>query len=166
MGWRPPVHLGNHKHARIQTSTTRRWFNCSLSKQLIHLLLNNGMMSCSHFDIELSKVKEQGKMGPKLKVVTPTHIKHKPVRCNASPLIKNLKSIPTWKTADEDDEEAEDCDTSRVLIPTDPFLPSISRTGGDTATSRLLTTWISLNPCLQVRPLSQRWTTRPWHRPC
>ena len=55
--------LRNHKHARIETSTTRRWFNHSLSKQLIHLLLNNGMMSGSHLDIKLSEVMEQGRMG-------------------------------------------------------------------------------------------------------
>ena len=77
---------------------------------------------------------------------------------------KNLKSIPTWKTADEDNEGAEDCTTSGVLTPMAPFLPSISRTGGDTATSRLLSTWMSLIPTLKMRPLSQRWTTRPWHR--
>ena len=79
--------LRNHKHARIETSTTIRWFNCSLSKQLIHFLLNNGMMSCSHFDIELLEVTEQGRTGPKLKMVTLNHIKHKPVICNVSPLI-------------------------------------------------------------------------------
>ena len=77
---------------------------------------------------------------------------------------KNLKSIPTWKTADEDDKEAEDCDTSRVPTPTDPFPHSIGRTGGDTTTNRLLATWMSLIPSLQVRSLSQRWTTRPWYR--
>ena len=82
--------LRNHKHARIESSTTRRRFNCSLSKQLICLLLNNGMMSCSCLDIELSEVMEQGRMGPKLKMVTPNHIKHKPVGCNASPLIINI----------------------------------------------------------------------------
>ena len=43
--------LRNHKHTRIETNTNIRWFNCSLSKQLIHLLLNNRMMSCSHLDI-------------------------------------------------------------------------------------------------------------------
>ena len=47
----------------------------------------------------------------------------------------------------------------------DPFPPSISRTGGDTATSNLLATWMSLIPSLQVRPLSQRRTIRPWHIP-
>ena len=107
--------LRNHKHTRVETSTYRRWFNCSLSKQVIHLLLNNGMMSHSCLDIELPEVTEQGRMVPKLKMVTPNHIKHKPVRCNASPLI-------------------------------------------------LLATWMSLIPTLQVRPLSQRYTTRPWHR--
>ena len=48
--------------------------------------------------------------------------------------------------------------------PTDPLPPSIGRTGGDTATSTFLATWTSLIPTLQVRPLSQRWTTRPWNR--
>ena len=46
----------------------------------------------------------------------------------------------------------------------DPFPPGVSRTDGNIATSRLLATWTSLIPTLQVRPLSQRWTTRPWHR--
>ena len=46
-----------------------------------------------------------------------------------------------------------------------PLLPSISRTGRDTTTSRLLVTWISLSPTLQVRPLSQRGTNRLQHRP-
>ena len=45
-----------------------------------------------------------------------------------------------------------------------PPPPSISKTGGDTATSTLLVTWMSLIYILQVRPLSQRCTTRPWHR--
>ena len=83
-----PSTLRKHKHAKIETSTTRRGFNCSLSKKLINLPLNNGMMSCSHLDIKLPEVTEQGVIGPKLKMVTPNHIKHKPVRSNASPLIK------------------------------------------------------------------------------
>ena len=45
-----------------------------------------------------------------------------------------------------------------------PFPLGISRTGGDTATSRLVATWMSLIPTLQVRPLSQRCPIRPWHR--
>ena len=44
----------------------------------------------------------------------------------------------------------------------DPLPPSVSKTGGDIATSRLLATWTSLT--LQVRPLNQGRTTRPWHR--
>ena len=164
-GPEPTSTLRNHKNARIETSTTRRQFNCSLSKQLIHLLLNSGMMSYSCLDIELSEVKEQGRMGPKLKMVTPNHIKHKPVRCNASPLIKIFEKYINQKTADEDNGEVQDCDTSGVLTSTDPFPPSISRTGGDTANSRLLSTWTSLIPCLWMRPLNQMWTTRPWHRP-
>ena len=113
--------LRYHKYARIETSTTRRWFNCSLSKQLIHLLLNNRVMSGSCLDIKLSEVVEQGRMGSKVKMVTLIHIKHKPVKCNASPLIKNMKSIPTRKTADEDDDEAEDCDTSGALTHNGPL---------------------------------------------
>ena len=53
----------NHKHTRIETSTTNRWFNHSLSKQLIHLLLNNGMMSFSCLNIKLPEVAEQGEDG-------------------------------------------------------------------------------------------------------
>ena len=95
-----------------------------LSKKLINLLLNNRMMSCSHLDIKLPEVMEQGRMRPKLKMVTPNHIKHKLVWCNASPLIKNLKCIPTWKAADVDDgeaEEAEDSGTSGVPTPMASF---------------------------------------------
>ena len=91
--------------------------------------------------------------------------KHKPVRSNASPLIQKWESIPTWKTKDEDERKAVDWDTSGVLTPTAPLLPSISRTGKDTTTSRLLATWRSLSPTLQVRPPSKRDTTRPWHSP-
>ena len=87
--------LRNHKQASIQTSTTRRWFNCSLSKQLIHLLLNSGMMSCSHLDIELSEGTEQGRTGPKLKMVTQTLLST--CRCNASPLIKKFKKHTNLK---------------------------------------------------------------------
>ena len=52
-----------------------------------------------------------------------------------------------------------------VQTPTAPLLPSISKTDRDTTSSRLLATWTSLSPTLQVRPLSQRGTTRPWNRP-
>ena len=65
----------NHKYTRIETSTTRRCFNCSLSKQLI--LLNNGMMSGSCLNIKLLEVMQQGRTGLKLKMVTLNHIKHK-----------------------------------------------------------------------------------------
>ena len=53
---------------------------------------------------------------------------------------------------------------SGVLTPLSPLPHSISRTGNDTITSKLLTTWTSLSSTLQVRPFSQRGTTRPWHR--
>ena len=81
---------------------------------------------------------------------------------------KNLKTIPTWKAADVDDKEAEEAEnssTSGVPNPMPPFSPSLSRTGGDTATSRLLATQTSLIQTLQVRPLSQGCPTRPCHRP-
>ena len=81
-----PSMLRNHKHARIETSTTRRWFNHSLSKKLINLLLNNGRMSCSQLDIKLLEVMEHGRIRPQLNKVTSNHIKHKRVGCNASPM--------------------------------------------------------------------------------
>ena len=65
--------------------------------------------------------------------------------------------------ADEDDEEAEDCDI-KITHPMVPHPPSISKTAKDTATRRLLATWTSLIPTLHMRHLSQRCTTRPWHR--
>ena len=39
--------LRNNKHTGKETSTTRNWFYSSLNKQLIYLLLDNGMMSFS-----------------------------------------------------------------------------------------------------------------------
>ena len=65
---------------------------------------------------------------------------------------------------DEDDEETEDQDISGVPTLRNPFPPSVISTGGDIATSRLLATWTSLFPTLQVRPLSQRRTTRLRHK--
>ena len=67
------------------------------------------------------------------------------------------------KTKDEDDEEAVDCDGSGVPTLMTPLLPSISRTDRDTNISRLPATWMSLNPTLQVRLLSQRDTTTLCH---
>ena len=49
-------------------------------------------------------------------------------------------------------------------MPTDPFPPSVSGTGGDIATSRLLAAWMNLIPTLQVRPLSQERAIRLCHR--
>ena len=97
-GSKAPSTLRNHKHARIETSTTRRGFIHSLSKKLINFLLNNGMMSCSCLDIKLLEVTEQGRTRPKLKIVTPNHIKHKPVGCNASPLIKKFEKYTNLKS--------------------------------------------------------------------
>ena len=93
-----PSMLRNQKHARIETSTTRRGFNHSLSKKLINLLLNNRMMSCSCLDIKLPEVMDQGRTGPKLKMVTPNNIKHKPVGCNASLLIKKFEKHTNLKS--------------------------------------------------------------------
>ena len=98
-------------------------------------------------------------------MVSLNHIKHKYVGSNAFPLIQKWESVPTWKTKDEDDEEAVDYDTSRALTPMAPLLPSSTRTDRDTTTNRPLATWVSLSPTLQMRPLSQRGTTRSWHMP-
>ena len=54
--------LRNNKHIGIETSTTRRWFYSSLSKQLIYLLLENGMMSCCYCNIEQLEIMEQVRM--------------------------------------------------------------------------------------------------------
>ena len=70
--------LRYHKHTRIETSTTRRGFNCTLNQKLINFLLNSRMMSCCCCDIKLPEVMEQGRTGPKLKMVTLNHINHKP----------------------------------------------------------------------------------------
>ena len=92
-GSEAPSMLKYHKHVRIETSTTRRGFNCSLSQKRINLPLNNRMMSCHHLDIKLPQVTQQGRMGPKLKMVTQNHTKHKPVGCNASSLIISYTSV-------------------------------------------------------------------------
>ena len=52
--------LRNHKHARIETSTTRRWFNHSLSKQLICLLLNNGWWATATLTLNCQKLLNKG----------------------------------------------------------------------------------------------------------
>ena len=62
--------LRNNKYTGIETSTSRRWLYCSLSKWLIHFLLNNGMMSYSCLHTELPEIMEQGRTSPKLKMVT------------------------------------------------------------------------------------------------
>ena len=74
-GSEAPSTLRHCKHTRIETSTTWRGFYCSLSKKLINLLLNNRMISYCHLDIKMPEVTEQGRMGPKLKMVTQNHIK-------------------------------------------------------------------------------------------
>ena len=167
-GSKAPSTCRYHKHATIETSTTRRGFYCSLSKKLTKCPLNNRMMSHHCLDIKVLEVMEQGRTGPKLKTVTPNHIKHKPVGCNASLLIQkfekhtNLKhcrcrwwggwrSWGLWHIRSTD--------------PHAPLSSRLSRTGGDTATSRLLATQMSLIPTVQVRPLRQRCPPSPWHRP-
>ena len=89
--------LRYHKHARIETSASRGGFYCSLSKKLINVFLNKRMMSCSCLDIKVLEVMEQGRMGSKLKMVTPNHIQHKPVGCNTSPLIKKFEKHANLK---------------------------------------------------------------------
>ena len=106
---------------------------------------------------------EQGRVWPKLKMVSQNHIKHKPVRNNASSMIQNGKAFQCEKP------KMRIMRRLRMVIhqecwPPQPPSPSISRTGRDTTTSRLLAIWKSLIPTLQVRHLSQRGTTRPWHR--
>ena len=98
-----------------------------------------------------------------MKMVTPNHIKHKPVRSNASPLIQKMVVHTNLKTKDEDEEEAVDCDMDHDNPMAPFFLASADLAG--TTISTLFATWMSLSPTLQVWSLSQRGTTRPWHRP-
>ena len=72
--------------------------------------------------LNCQKLQNKGGWDQSWRLWSQTILSTNTVRCNASPLIKNLKSIPTWKTGDEDDEEAEYHDTSRAPTPTDPFL--------------------------------------------
>ena len=121
-------------------------------------------MSCSHLHIELQGVTEEGRAWTKLKMVNLNHIMHKPVRSNTSPLIRKLgkhTNLKNWRWV-----WWGGCGMwyIRSADPHNPLLTSISRTGRDTTTSRLLATWMSLSPTLQVRPLSQRGTTSSWHR--
>ena len=90
--------LRYHKHTRIETSTPGGRFYCSHSKKLINLFLNNRMMSCTHLDIKVLEVMAQGRMESKLKLVTPNHIQHKPVGCNASPLIQKFEKHTNLKS--------------------------------------------------------------------
>ena len=157
MGQRPPVCIGtanrNQHHQKIAQSFLR--------KQLIHLLLINGIMSCSCIHIELPEVVEQGRAWTKLKMVTWTILSTNLLEVMLFHWCKKWESIPTWKTKDE---EAVDCETSGVLTPTAPiFLASAEL--ADTTTSRLLATWTSLSPTFHMRPLHQRGSTRTWHRP-
>ena len=90
----------NHKHTRIESSTTRRWFNCSLSQQLIHLLLNNGMMSGSHLDIKMPEVAwNKGGWDQSWRWWPQTILSTNLLDVMLLHWSKNLKSIPTWKTA-------------------------------------------------------------------
>ena len=57
-----------------------------------------------------------------------------------------------------------DYNTSGMPFPHSPLLPRVSRTGRDTATNRLPSTLMSLNPTLQVRSLCWRGTTKLWQR--
>ena len=150
--------LRNHKHARIETSTTRRWFNCSSTSFWI-----TGWWVVVALTLNCQNLQNKGGWDQSWRWWLPNHIKHKPVICNASPLIKKFEKHTNLKN----------CRCRwwggwgpwhiRSATSMDPFPPSFSRTSGDIATSRLLATWTSLIPTLYARPLSQGGTTRPWH---
>ena len=154
----------NNKHTQIETSSTRRWFNDCIRKQHINLL-NNGMVSCSHLHIELLEITEQGRAWPKLKMVTLNHIKHTPVRSNASQLIQEMVKHTNLKPQGWGWWGDYGLLCSRSANPYRPLLPCMNRTGRNTTTSRLLAIWMILNPTLEVRYHIQRGTTRLWPRP-
>ena len=133
--------LRNNKHTGIETGTTRRWFNCSLRKELIHLLLNSGMMSCSHLHINCWKLWNKGGHDLNWRWWPWTILSTNLLEVMLLHWSKNGKAYQPGKK--NKDEEAVDCDTSGALTPMVPLLPSISRTGRDTTTSRLLATCMS-----------------------
>ena len=91
MGQRPPVHLGSTNTLEYKPVPQEEGSIAPLARSPSTSFLNNRMMSCSHLDIKVPDVMEQGRMESKLKMVTPNHIQHKRVGCNASPLIKKFK---------------------------------------------------------------------------
>ena len=99
-------------------------------------------------------------------MVTLNHVKHRPVRSNASLLIpKNWKEHQPEKPQMRMMRRLWTVTHQEYQPPMAPLLSSIRRTGRDTTTSRLFATWMGLSPTLQVRSLNQRGTSRFWHRP-
>ena len=64
-----------------------------------------------------------------LKMMTFNHIKHKPIGSNASPLFKNLGSIPTCTTEEDDVQEVVDCSISGMPSSMASLLPRVNGTG-------------------------------------
>ena len=144
--------LRNNKHIGIETSTTRKWFYSSLSKQFIHFFLDNGILTYSCLNVEPFEITEQGRMRPKLQMVTLNHIKHRPVGSNVPVLIQKWESVLICITGEED-EEGVDCNISGMPNPMAPLLSIVSRTGRDTTCIKLPATLTSLSPTLKVRTL-------------
>ena len=78
---------------------------------------------------------------------------------------KKMRKHTNLRTENEDDEEAVDCDTSGAPTPMAPFFLASAELGQTLPPADFFPPGMSLNPTLQVRPLSKRGTTRLWHRP-
>ena len=61
--------LSNHNYISVKAISTSEWFNGTLNYELIHLLLDNRMMSHSFPNVKLFEIIEL-RMTPKLKMVT------------------------------------------------------------------------------------------------
>ena len=105
-----------YKHAPPEDGS-----NTPLASSSPHFLLYNGMMLCSCLNIKPLEITQQGRMRPKLNMVTLNHIKHKPVGSKAPPLIQKVGNIPTCIT--EEDDRAVDHKTSGMPIRDHLILP-------------------------------------------
>ena len=85
------THTLRNNNIGIKNSPTRGLFNGTLSQQLIHLLLNNEMISRSSTYVKPPEIMEYQRVTPKLKMVTPHCIEHKPIGGNASTMIQEFR---------------------------------------------------------------------------
>ena len=104
MGWQPPECLGTTNTLENKPAPQEDGFYPTLSKQLIHFLLINGMMSCICLNIELLEIMEQGGHDLSQRWWPWTILSTNVLEVMFLHWLKKWESIPTFKT-EEDDEE-------------------------------------------------------------